>query len=657
MTGSDSSDYQTDNENIKLNSKQPLKRLKRGLCVFNDAWLSMDSYKEWLGRVKNKNDSAFCAVCRKEFVIKYRGLKAIESHSESQNHIKNIRESTSSNLISNFFGNKNADSKQAFKTIRAELALTFHGVKHHHSYLSQDCGNKLNKSIFKDSEIVHHFNLGRTKTEALVECVLAPHSLEMILNQIKNNPYSICIDASNKGNLKLFPVAVRYFDENSGTQNAIIDFYEDSNETSLEIFKKLIKSIEQVNLNENKLTSFGADSANVNYGRNNSVYVHLKNHFSNTNLIAGRCNVHVLHNTCKHGLKLLSHDVESFVLKVYSEFSSSAKELQVLKEFCEFVNCKYSNIIKHVPTRFLSLYDAVDRVLQNWPALKSYFVSKGQNKVPNIIWKFMNADDINTTYLAELYLYFVHNVMHLFNKNMKILESDYIQSTSIYMILSNLKSELRNRREKQFFGYKVNQLINQLLPAEKNKFITEGISVYDRMISYLEKWFNFDEHSFFFLCKVLDLENELEMDGVCKLIEFLSIPFDGDELFTEICLFNKVFTTLKEMKISDADISKIWATYFKKNVNSPILLNIVRHVFSVPANNCFVERIFSVMGNIWTDERNRLKIDMVRAELLVHFNYKMNCSDFFHYIQENSNSNKKLLEAAMSSKKYKFLNK
>lgn len=98
-------------------------------------------------------------------------------------------------------------------------------------------------------------------------------------------------------------------------------------------------------------------------------------------------------------------------------------------------------------------------------------------------------------------------------------------------------------------------------------------------------------------------------------------------------------------------------TYFKKNEKSLLLLDLCKLVFAFPANNCFVERIFSVMGNIWTDERNRLLVNMVKAELLVHFNFSMNCSEFSKYLNKDSETNKNLLEAAILSQKYKFKNK
>ncbi|GFU83166.1 nucleic-acid-binding protein from transposon X-element [Trichonephila clavipes] len=52
----------------------------------------------------------------------------------------------------------------------------------------------------------------------------------------------------------------------------------------------------------------------------------------------------------------------------------------------------------------------------------------------------------------------------------------------------------------------------------------------------------------------------------------------------------------------------MWCKFFQKE-EAPNLLKIVQFVCSVPVSNAFVERIFSVMGNGWTDERNRLAVN------------------------------------------------
>jgi hypothetical protein len=36
---------------------------------------------------------------------------------------------------------------------------------------------------------------------------------------------------------------------------------------------------------------------------------------------------------------------------------------------------------------------------------------------------------------------------------------------------------------------------------------------------------------------------------------------------------------------------------------------------AIPIRNDFVERIFSIMRNLWSDERNRLIVKMVKADM------------------------------------------
>jgi hypothetical protein len=67
------------------------------------------------------------------------------------------------------------------------------------------------------------------------------------------------------------------------------------------------------------------------------VFLKLKNSFDLPNLTAGHCNMYILHNAAKHGLKLLSFDAEMLVIKVFNEFSSSAKKLDELKDFFIFL--------------------------------------------------------------------------------------------------------------------------------------------------------------------------------------------------------------------------------------------------------------------------------------------------------------------------------
>ena len=261
----------------------------------------------------------------------------------------------------------------------AEVTHAYHTVKHNLSYNSSDCALKLTVQTLSDSTIAKKMSCGRTEAEAVVADVLAPKAVEEVLSQLKNDvkplPFSLQTDASNKGNSKMFPLAVQFFTPEKGIVKKLIDFVEDADESAEGIVNSIQSSLDKMGLTLDHVSAFSADNANVNYGILNSVFTKLKQ--SNSEILRGNCHAHVVHNTVKHALDKLSVDVENIVLKVYGHFSISAKRRETLKEFCEFLNVEFHDILRHVVTRWLSLNPVISCLLENWPALKSYFISIG----------------------------------------------------------------------------------------------------------------------------------------------------------------------------------------------------------------------------------------------------------------------------------------
>ena len=82
----------------------------------------------------------------------------------------------------------------------AEAAWSFHTVKHHNSYRSMDCTSALLKKTLPDSDTAKKFSCARTKTKAIVDGVLAPHSVEVAHEALKDIPYcGVSTDGSRAG--------------------------------------------------------------------------------------------------------------------------------------------------------------------------------------------------------------------------------------------------------------------------------------------------------------------------------------------------------------------------------------------------------------------------------------------------------------------------
>jgi hypothetical protein len=309
------------------------------------------------------------------------------------------------------------------------------------------------------------------------------------------------------------------------------------------------------------------------------------------------------------------------VLKVFAEFSNSALRRENLKECFDFCEVEFRDVIRHVPTRWLSLYKAVDRLILSWTPLKAYFLAQGSDECTAAIWKVLKdqenemADEGHPTF-SELYLYFTHFFMSLFQETMLKLENKSTTACDLYMIMEKLRDALNKKKEDKFFGMKVTLALRKhYIPQHLvGQFTTEALKVYDRAIAYIQKWFSFEQSPYLpFKCLALaSVEQAPSLDDVIDvwMVTPLKSESPPDALHDEVAALSQVFTTLQ------GSTGDKWRSFFTRE-SAPNLLRVVQYVLSIPVSNASVERVFSVMGNIWSDERNRLDPTSVRSELSI----------------------------------------
>ena len=112
------------------------------------------------------------------------------------------------------------------------------------------------------------------------------------------------------------------------------------------------------------------DGANVMIGERNSVISRLREK---------QCHLFTLHCPCalisSNACKKIPGVVEQLVRDIFSHFSSSPKRQFLYSQFQTFVECKPHNLLRPSQTRWLSLQQVVDRTIEQYPALLSYFQS------------------------------------------------------------------------------------------------------------------------------------------------------------------------------------------------------------------------------------------------------------------------------------------
>ena len=85
-------------------------------------------------------------------------------------------------------------------------------------------------------------------------------------------------------------------------------------------------------------------------------------------------------------------------------------------------------------------------------------------------------------------------------------------------------------------------------------------------------------------------------------------------------------TFIQSIIYQSKTVVKKWIDVFKVLENN--LEEIPCGVSTVVVSNAFTDTVFSLMEKLWTDERNKMSIELVKAELCVSINYGMNCLVF-----------------------------
>ena len=253
------------------------------------------------------NFEAECITCGYGTFISManKGSISLDDHIKTTKHKQANRDETLFFKVTDYFCKPGTKSKD--EVAAAEATMAFHTIKHHYSYKSNDRTSTLMAKIFPDSSMAKKFSCARTKIEAIVNNVLAPASVQCLLNNIEEHEImylGVSTDGSNHKSTKLFPIVIQYFDwKNVGMQSKLLDVRSPKNETSLTIVNEVKETLKKGNslTNAFPLLVIIATPILVAYAeREETVFTHLKSEVPG--LVGVSCPAHILNNCLHHGV-------------------------------------------------------------------------------------------------------------------------------------------------------------------------------------------------------------------------------------------------------------------------------------------------------------------------------------------------------------------
>ncbi|CAG9837716.1 unnamed protein product [Diabrotica balteata] len=338
--------------------------------TFNSSWKSVPEFMNWLEKSTKQpssegNEYAYCKVCDCDIVAH---KSVLLKHSTSDRHKLNWTKVTSNIKLTELY-KPNADDL-AVKT--AELKLCALLASNNLPFLLVDTLTPLIQNIFPDSKIAKQLHLKRTKATSIICNNLGNNFLEELYIKLREPGcfFSLVMDETTDISIKKQCAFTTIIYENNSTKTQFFDLVEAQGSTANDLYGILKNCLTSKNIPLTNFVGFSSDTTNVMVGEFNSVFSKLKEEFPH--IICIRCSCHMAHlATSKACLKLPRH-VEDLLRNIGSHFNRSALRRHKFIEFQNFFQVKIHKILSPAITRWLSIKECVDRVLEQYEPLRAY---------------------------------------------------------------------------------------------------------------------------------------------------------------------------------------------------------------------------------------------------------------------------------------------
>lgn len=143
---------------------------------------------------------------------------------------------------------------------------------------------------FPDSNAACAMKLHRTKCSEIIRNVLAPHFKSVLREDIGDTNYSLEIDESTDISVqKYLGLVIRYYSRSMEKINTtFLSITELETADARGIVNGIVKTIQDIGLNLQKMVGLGTDNASVMVGINNGVYQILREEFGLKHLVLVR---------------------------------------------------------------------------------------------------------------------------------------------------------------------------------------------------------------------------------------------------------------------------------------------------------------------------------------------------------------------------------
>lgn len=316
----------------------------------------------------------FCTTCACDVSVAHGGKGDIKLHVATTKHRNFVRAAEKQGTVDNLFFSSKEDS-----VVRAECLFTGFLVEHNLPLSVSDHVGPLLRKMFPKCEDAKRYGCGRTKASAIVR-EMATEAQGAMVESLKRRAFALAVDGSNDSSSQLYPIVASYYVEKCGrVESRILCMPALQGEaTGRKIGNLMLDALRSLDVPASNCIAFSADNANVMLGKKNGVAAVLTE--AHEHLIVVGCPCHLVNLAAEKAAARLPAKFDEILVDIFFYLEKSAKRKDRLGIFQEMHGGETRKILKHVPTRWLSLGKCLNRMLEQWQPLVSFFLNETKNK-------------------------------------------------------------------------------------------------------------------------------------------------------------------------------------------------------------------------------------------------------------------------------------
>jgi len=336
----------------------------------------------WVRECKRSIYLAYCSFCSKEINVSA-GVTQLKLHQETKKHSDNEKSARNQATFT-----KNQDSlslismgKQCIlssedQVIRAEILRCLDIIESNSSFSAANSDNDKYKLMFPDSKIASSYGQKADKVKYMIQFGIAPYLQKIILNELKELPFSFRFDETTTSQVKKQYDA--YATYHSVHFKQIITSYLGTlfvgRCTANDLLQYTTDLLTKVKLVPENIISLGMDGPSVNKLFKEKFESDLQKR-GHSIIDVGSCPLHTVSNGFSVGLKSIDEvDLDQFAVDLHSFFKFSAKRIEEYFDVEKFTEVYGQRMLRHVSTRWISLQDVLVRIMEQFTNLREYFL-------------------------------------------------------------------------------------------------------------------------------------------------------------------------------------------------------------------------------------------------------------------------------------------